>query len=83
MKKMFYSEKLNKFYEEEQLEQLEAEEAEFDAAEKAKADAKDTIEGADVFKLYDTFGFPIEITEEKSRKGYRFFNVKIAEVDNE
>ena len=40
MKKMLYSEKLNKFYEEEQLEQLQAEEAEFDAAEKAKADAK-------------------------------------------
>ena len=26
---------------------------------------------------------PIEITEEKSRKGFRFFNVKIADVDNE
>ena len=35
---MLYSEKLNKFYEEDQLEQLQIEEAEFDAAEKAKAE---------------------------------------------
>jgi hypothetical protein len=40
MKKMLYSEKLNKMYNEEDLELLEKEEAEFDAAEKAKADAK-------------------------------------------
>ena len=31
---------------------------------KAKADGKDTIDGADVFKLYDTFGFPIDLTRE-------------------
>ena len=31
---------------------------------KAKADKKDTIDGADVFKLYDTFGFPIDLTRE-------------------
>ena len=31
---------------------------------KAKADDKDTIDGADVFKLYDTFGFPIDLTRE-------------------
>ena len=40
MKKMLYSEKLNKFYEEAELEQLEADEAEFDAAEQAKLEAK-------------------------------------------
>jgi len=31
---------------------------------KAKAEGKDTIDGADVFKLYDTFGFPIDLTRE-------------------
>ncbi|MBS4176245.1 alanine--tRNA ligase [Lederbergia citrea] len=31
---------------------------------KAKADGNHVISGADVFKLYDTYGFPIELTEE-------------------
>ncbi len=31
---------------------------------KAKEEKKDTIDGADVFKLYDTFGFPIDLTRE-------------------
>ena len=31
---------------------------------KAKAAGSDTIEGADVFRLYDTYGFPVELTEE-------------------
>ena len=30
----------------------------------AKANGKDTISGEDAFKLYDTFGFPIDLTRE-------------------
>ncbi|MBQ7226315.1 MAG: alanine--tRNA ligase [Clostridia bacterium] len=30
----------------------------------AKAQGKDVLEGADAFKLYDTFGFPIDLTRE-------------------
>ena len=29
-----------------------------------KAEGKDTLEGKDIFKLYDTYGFPVELTEE-------------------
>jgi len=32
--------------------------------EDAKKDAKATLSGEDVFKLYDTFGFPIDLTRE-------------------
>jgi len=32
--------------------------------EKVKAESKDTLSGDDVFKLYDTFGFPIDLTRE-------------------
>ncbi|MCJ8006922.1 alanine--tRNA ligase [Lederbergia wuyishanensis] len=32
--------------------------------QKAKNEGKDVINGSDVFKLYDTYGFPIELTEE-------------------
>jgi alanyl-tRNA synthetase len=31
---------------------------------KVKADNQDTLAGADIFKLYDTYGFPVELTEE-------------------
>ncbi|MBQ8840436.1 MAG: alanine--tRNA ligase [Clostridia bacterium] len=31
---------------------------------KAKQEGKDVIDGADAFKLYDTFGFPIDLTRE-------------------
>jgi alanyl-tRNA synthetase len=31
---------------------------------KAKENGSDTIPGADVFRLYDTYGFPVELTEE-------------------
>ena len=30
----------------------------------AKAEGKDVIAGSDVFKLYDTYGFPVGVTEE-------------------
>ncbi len=32
--------------------------------EKAKAEGKKVLSGADAFKLYDTFGFPVDITKE-------------------
>ncbi|WP_433743338.1 alanine--tRNA ligase [Falsibacillus pallidus] len=32
--------------------------------QKAKSEGSDTINGADVFRLYDTYGFPVELTEE-------------------
>lgn len=32
--------------------------------EKIKTSGSDTIEGTDIFKLHDTFGFPYELTEE-------------------
>ena len=32
--------------------------------EKAKAEGKDTVSGEDAFKLYDTFGFPVDLTRE-------------------
>ena len=32
--------------------------------EKADAKGEKTIPGADVFKLYDTFGFPIDLVRE-------------------
>ncbi|MBO0423762.1 alanine--tRNA ligase [Enterococcus plantarum] len=32
--------------------------------EKVKATKEDTLNGKDIFKLYDTYGFPVELTEE-------------------
>ena len=32
--------------------------------EKVKKDHGDTLSGSDIFKLYDTYGFPVELTEE-------------------
>lgn len=31
---------------------------------KEKAQNSDTVQGEDVFRLYDTYGFPVELTEE-------------------
>ncbi|MFC4618104.1 alanine--tRNA ligase [Camelliibacillus cellulosilyticus] len=39
-----------------------------DMIKQAKTDGRDTLVGADVFKLYDTFGFPVELTEEEAKK---------------
>ncbi|MCJ7841785.1 alanine--tRNA ligase [Lederbergia sp. NSJ-179] len=35
---------------------------------KAKAEGKTIISGSDVFKLYDTYGFPVELTEEYAQE---------------
>lgn len=42
-----------------------------DMEEKLKAENKKTLDGADAFKLYDTYGFPMDLTKEiLEEKGY-------------
>ena len=33
-----------------------------------KSEGKDRLEGADIFRLYDTYGFPVELTERIGRR---------------
>ncbi len=43
-----------------------------DLLDQLQATDKDTLEGKDIFKLYDTYGFPVELTEEMAQdKGYK------------
>lgn len=35
-----------------------------EVVEKLKSENQETLDGADIFKLYDTYGFPVELTEE-------------------
>ena len=45
----------------------------FKAANKAKEEGKDSIDSETVFKLYDTYGFPPEVTEELAEEN----NIKV------
>ena len=36
-----------------------------------KADGQDTLAGQDIFKLYDTYGFPVELTEVAEDEGLK------------
>jgi alanyl-tRNA synthetase len=70
---------------------LEREEAGFDrtlkaglgllqeALEAARADSRDVLDGAAAFKLHDTHGFPIELTEELAHEAG--FGVELAAFD--
>ena len=35
-----------------------------EVVDKLKSENQETLDGADIFKLYDTYGFPVELTEE-------------------
>lgn len=59
---------------------LERGEREFEKeAEKMKAEGKDTIDGEVIFKLYDTYGFPPEITSELAKE--QGFTIDMAAFD--
>ena len=55
--------------------------------EKCKSDKKDTIDGTSVFELYDTFGFPLDLTsliarEQKLSIDTKGFNLNLEEQKN-
>jgi len=48
-----------------------------------KAKGSDTLDGADVFKLYDTYGFPVDLTEEiLQEKGFKIDRTGFEEAMN-
>jgi len=52
--------------------------------EKVKAEGKETLSGDDVFKLYDTFGFPIDLTREiAGEQGIKIDEVRFKELMTE
>ncbi len=51
------------------------------AIDSAKANNKTTISGEDAFELYDTYGFPLELTVEIATENG--FNVDVAKYDEE
>ncbi len=53
-------------------------------SEKAKSDNAKTISGDDVFKLYDTFGFPVDLTNVMAKeKGFEIDEARFDELMNE
>ncbi len=73
-------EEKNKF-----IKTLENGEKEFEKAiNKAKQEGKDVIDASTVFKLYETYGFPTEITEELAKEqGFKINNEEVEKLYKE